>query len=154
LGNLEAKRDWGHAKDYIEAMWLMLQQEEPDDFVIATGVATSVRDFVKMAFAHAGVSIEFEGKAELEKGVVVNVSIPDIPVRKGDVVVEVDSRYFRPTEVDLLQGDASKAKQKLGWSPKHSVHDLAKEMVEADIENFRKEVILKDSGYRTIRQFE
>ena len=154
LGNLEAKRDWGHAKDYIEAMWLMLQQEQPEDFVIATGVTTSVRDFVKMAFAHAGVNVEFEGKGESEKGVVSNVSIPDIPVRRGDVVVEIDSRYFRPTEVDLLQGDASKAKQKLGWSPKHSVHDLAKEMVEADIENFRKDVILKDSGFRTIRQFE
>lgn len=154
LGNLEAKRDWGHAKDYIEAMWLMLQQDQPEDFVIATGVATSVRDFVKMAFAHAGVNIEFEGKGELEKGVVVNVSIPDITVRKGDVVVEIDSRYFRPTEVDILQGDASKAKQKLGWSPKYTLQEIAKEMVEADIENFRKDVILKDSGYQTIRQFE
>ena len=114
LGNLDAKRDWGHAKDYVEAMWLMLQQEEPEDFVIATGITTSVRDFVKIAFAHAGVNIEFEGKGEREKGIVTNVSIPDIAVRKGDVVVEVDSRYFRPTEVDKLQGDASKAKTKIG----------------------------------------
>jgi GDPmannose 4,6-dehydratase len=154
LGNLEAKRDWGHAKDYVEAMWLMLQQQEPEDFVIPTGITTSVRDFVKMAFAHAGITIEFEGKGAVEKGIVMNVSLPDIPVRKGDIVVEVDSRYFRPTEVDILQGDASKAKQKLGWSPKYSLHELTKEMVEADIENFRKDVILKDSGYRTIRHFE
>ena len=154
LGNLSARRDWGHAKDYVEAMWLMLQQEEPEDFVIATGVTTSVRDFVKLAFAHAGVNIEFEGKGEKEKGVVTNVSLPDIHVRKGDVIVEVDKRYFRPTEVDLLQGDASKAKEKLGWAPKHSLNALAKEMVEADIENFRKDVILKKSGFQTIRQFE
>ena len=154
LGNLDAKRDWGHAKDYIEAMWLMLQQQQPEDFVIATGITTSVRDFVKMAFAHAGVNVEFEGKGELEKGIVKNVSIPDIPVRKGDVVVEVDNRYFRPTEVDLLQGDATKAKQKLGWYPKYSLEEITKEMVEADIENFRKDIILKDSGYETLRHFE
>jgi GDPmannose 4,6-dehydratase len=154
LGNLDAKRDWGHAKDYVEAMWLMLQQQEPEDFVIATGITTSVRDFVKMAFAHAGVNIEFEGKGELEKGIVVNVSIPDIAVRRGDIVVEVDNRYFRPTEVDLLQGDASRAMQKLGWSPKYSLAEIAKEMVEADLENFRKDIILKDSGYQTIRHFE
>lgn len=154
LGNLDAKRDWGHAKDYIEAMWLMLQQQQPEDFVIATGITTSVRDFVKMAFAHAGVNVEFEGKGELEKGIVKNVSIPDIPVRKGDIVVEVDNRYFRPTEVDLLQGDATKAKQKLGWYPRYSLEEITKEMVEADIENFRKDIILKDSGYETLRHFE
>lgn len=154
LGNLDAKRDWGHAKDYVEAMWLILQQQEPEDFVIATGATTSVRDFVKLAFAHAGVNIEFRGKGELEKGIVTNVSLPDIPVRKGDVLVEIDNRYFRPTEVDLLRGDASKAKQKLGWCPKYSLEELAKEMVEADIENFRKDIILKQSGYQTLRQFE
>ena len=154
LGNLDAKRDWGHAQDYVEAMWLMLQQAEPEDFVIATGVAISVRDFVKLAFVHAGVNIEFEGKGKNERGVVMNVSIPDIPLRKGDVVVEVDSRYFRATEVDFLQGDASKARQKLGWYPKYSLDDLVKEMLESDIETFRKDVILKESGYRTIRQFE
>lgn len=154
LGNLSAKRDWGHAKDYVEAMWLMLQQDKAEDFVIATGITTSVRDFLKLSFAHAGVNVEFEGKEEKEKGIVTNVSLPEIPLRKGDIVVEVDKRYFRPTEVDLLQGDATKAKEKLGWSPKHSLNDLAKEMVEADIEHFRKEVILKQSGFRTIRQFE
>jgi GDPmannose 4,6-dehydratase len=154
LGNLDAKRDWGHAKDYVEAMWLILQQQTPEDFVIATGTTTSVRDFVKMAFAHAGVTIEFRGRGEQEKGIVTNVSMPDIPIRNGDELVEIDNRYFRPTEVDLLVGDASKAKQKLGWCPKYSLEELAKEMIEADIENFRKDIILKESGYQTLRQFE
>jgi GDPmannose 4,6-dehydratase len=154
LGNLDAKRDWGHAKDYVEAMWLMLQQKEAEDFVIATGVTTEVREFVKLAFAHAGVNVEFEGKGEKERGIVVNVSMPDIPLRKGEVVVEVDKRYFRPTEVDLLLGDATKANQKLGWKPKYTLNELAKEMVEADIENFRKDVVLKESGFQTLRQFE
>jgi GDPmannose 4,6-dehydratase len=154
LGNLSAQRDWGHAKDYAEAMWLMLQHKEPEDFVIATGVTTYVRDFVKMAFAHAGVEIAFEGKGEDEKGIVTKVADPDIRLTKGDVVVEVDKRYFRPTEVDILLGDASKARQKLGWAPKYTLHDLVKEMVHADIEYFRKDIILKDSGYHTLRQFE
>lgn len=154
LGNLSARRDWGHAKDYVEAMWLMLQQKEAEDFVIATGVTTSVRDFVRMAFAHAGVEIAFEGREERERAIVTKVADPDIHLVKGDVVVEVDKRYFRPTEVDILQGDASKAKQKLGWSPKYSLNELIKEMVRADIENFRKDVILKESGYHTLRQFE
>lgn len=154
LGNLDAKRDWGHAKDYVEAMWLILQQDTPEDFVIATGTTTAVRDFVKLAFAHAGVSIEFEGSGVAEKGIVSKVSLPDIPLKKGDVVVEVDKRYFRPTEVDLLLGDPTKANQKLGWTAKCTVSELAKEMVEADIENFRKDVILKESGYQTVRQFE
>ena len=154
LGNLDAKRDWGHARDYVEAMWLMLQQDQPEDFVIATGVTTAVRDFVKLAFAHAGVSIEFEGEGENERGVVSMVSLPEIPLKKGDVVVEVDKRYFRPTEVDLLLGDATKAKQKLGWSAKCTLSELAKEMVEADIDHFRKDVILGESGYSTMRQFE
>jgi GDPmannose 4,6-dehydratase len=154
LGNLDAKRDWGHAKDYVEAMWLILQQDEPEDFVIATGVTTAVRDFVRLAFAHAGVTVDFEGEGENEKGVVKEVSLPDIRLRRGDVVVEVDKRYFRPTEVDLLLGDPTKAKQKLGWAAKYTLSELVKEMVESDIENFRKDVILKDSGYNTLRQFE
>jgi GDPmannose 4,6-dehydratase len=154
LGNLASKRDWGHAKDYVEAMWLMLQQQEAEDFVIATGTTTSVRDFVKLAFAYAGVEVAFEGKDEKEKAVVVNVSDPGIKLTKGDVVVEVDKRYFRPTEVDLLLGDATKAKEKLGWAPKYTLNELVKEMVHADIEHFRKDVILKESGYRTLRQFE
>ena len=154
LGNLDAKRDWGHAKDYVEAMWLILQQDEPEDFVIATGVTTSVRDFVKMSFAHAGVKVEFEGKDENEKAIVAAISTPDIQLAVGDVVVEVDKRYFRPTEVDLLLGDPTKAKTKLGWTAKYTVNELAKEMVHSDIENFRKDVVLKESGFQTLRQFE
>ncbi len=154
LGNLEAKRDWGHAKDYVEAMWLMLQQNEPEDFVIATGVTTTVRDFVKLAFAHAGVTVEFTGEGEKEKGTVVAVSLPDIPLKEGDIVVEVDKRYFRPTEVDLLLGDPTKAKEKLGWKAKYTLSEMAKEMVEADITNFRRDIILKESGFETLRQFE
>lgn len=154
LGNLNASRDWGHAKDYVEAMYLMLQQPEPEDFVIATGVSTTVRDFVKLAFAYAGVEINFEGKGDQERGIVTNVAIPDIKLSKGDVVVEVDKRYYRPAEVEYLLGDASKARQKLGWEPKYTVQQLAHEMVEADIEHFRKEVLLKDSGFRTLNQYE
>jgi GDPmannose 4,6-dehydratase len=153
-GNLDAKRDWGHARDYVEAMWLMLQQSEPEDFVIATGVTTPVRDFVRMAFAHAGIQVAFEGKDEAERAIVTAVATPEIPLKKGEVVVEVDKRYFRPTEVDLLLGDATKARQKLGWVPKYDLNELAKEMVIADIENFRKDVLLKESGYNTLRQFE
>ena len=154
LGNLSAKRDWGHAKDYVEAMWLMLQQDEPEDFVIATGVTTSVRDFVKLAFMHAGVEVSFEGEGEQETGIVTKVLNPDRKVKVGDVVVEVDKRYFRPTEVDLLLGDPAKAKAKLGWAPKCTLTQLAKEMVDADIEHFRKEVLLNESGYRTLNQYE
>jgi GDPmannose 4,6-dehydratase len=154
LGNLDAKRDWGHAKDYVEAMWLMLQQDEPEDFVIATGVTTPVRDFVKMAFEHAGVTVEFSGEGIKEKGIVTAVDNPDNKVAIGDVVVEVDERYFRPTEVDLLLGDPSKAKAKLGWTAKCSVNELAKEMVDSDIEQFRKDILLRESGYRTLNQFE
>lgn len=154
LGNLDAKRDWGHAKDYVEAMWLMLQQQEPEDFVIATGTTTSVREFASIAFAHAGVSIRFEGEGQEEKGIVQQVSLPDIPLRPGDVVIEVDKRYFRPTEVDLLLGDATKAREKLGWSPRFTLKELIREMVESDISLFRKDIILKESGFNTIRQFE
>lgn len=154
LGNLDAKRDWGHAKDYVEAMWLILQQEQPEDFVIATGVTTTVRDFVKLAFAHAGVELKFEGTGVNEKGIVVNVTNPDVKLSAGDVIVEVDTRYFRPTEVDLLLGDPTKAQQKLGWKARYTLEDLVKEMVDADIELFRKDVLLKESGYRTLNQYE
>ena len=154
MGNLDAQRDWGHARDYVEAMWLMLQQAEPDDYVVATGVTTTVRDFVRLAFAHAGVSIEFSGSGETERAVVTAVSIPDISLRKGDVVVEVDKRYFRPTEVDLLLGDPAKAKEKLGWQARYSLPELVKEMMEADIQHFRKDIVLRQSGFRTLRQFE
>jgi GDPmannose 4,6-dehydratase len=154
LGNLDAKRDWGHAKDYVEAMWLMLQQPEPEDFVIATGITTSVRDFVKMAFSHVGIALEFQGSGEHETGKAVSIADPECKVKIGDVVVEIDPRYFRPTEVDLLLGDASKAKEKLGWIPKYTLTELVKEMVEADMEHFRKEVLLKESGHKIFSQYQ
>jgi GDPmannose 4,6-dehydratase len=154
LGNLEAKRDWGHAKDYVEAMWLMLQQPVAEDFVIATGRTTAVRDFVKMAFRHAGVLVDFQGEGINEVGIVIEVLNPDCHVKEGDIVLEVDERYFRPTEVDLLLGDATKAKEKLGWTAKTTLDELVKEMVDSDIEHFRKDVLLKQSGYRTRNQYE
>jgi len=132
LGNLDAKRDWGHAKDYVEAMWLMLQQEKPDDYVIATGVSTSVRDFVKMAFAALGIEIAFQGANLTETGVVRSCRHPDYQLPVGKEVVAVNPRYFRPTDVELLVGDPSKAKEKLGWRPKYDVQTLVKEMVEHD----------------------
>jgi GDPmannose 4,6-dehydratase len=154
LGNLNAKRDWGHAKDYVDAMWRILQQPIAEDYVIATGVTTTVRDFVILAFEHAGVTVTFTGENENEKGVVAEILNPEAKLTIGETIVEIDKRYFRPTEVDLLLGDATKARTKLGWIPKYSLSELAKEMVEADLDHFRKDIILKESGYNTIRQFE
>jgi GDPmannose 4,6-dehydratase len=154
LGNLDAKRDWGHAKDYVDAMWRILQQDVAEDYVIATGVTTTVRDFVKMAFAHAGVEVEFGGEGVAEKGIVKAVTDKSVNLSAGDVVVEVDKRYFRPTEVDLLLGDPTKSQQKLGWKATYTVSELAKEMIESDIKHFKKDIILSDSGYQTARQFE
>ncbi|WP_121355473.1 GDP-mannose 4,6-dehydratase [Flavisolibacter nicotianae] len=154
LGNLDAQRDWGHARDYIEAMWLMLQQEQPDDFVIATGMTTPVREFSRMAFSHAGIEIDFRDEGIGEKGYVVDISNPDAKVEKGDVVIEVDERYFRPTEVDVLIGDPSKAKALLGWEPRYTVDDIAKEMIEADIAHFRQQILLQSAGFRTLNNFE
>jgi len=154
LGNLNSKRDWGHAKDYVEAMWLILQQPVAEDYVISTGVTTTVRDFVKMAFEHAGVQVSFTGENENEKAVVTAKLKNDVQVEIGDVVVEVDKRYFRPTEVDLLLGDSTKAREKLGWKPKYALSDLVKEMVESDVDKFKRDIILKESGYNTFRQFE
>ena len=154
LGNLNARRDWGHAKDYVEAMWMILQQDEPEDFVIATGVTTSVRDFVKMAFSEIGVQLAFKGVDDAEYGEVVSCNNPDYQVEKGKKVVVVDPKYFRPTDVDLLIGDASKARNKLGWKPKYDLPALVKEMVHADLDLFRREKILKDSGFEIRNQFE
>ncbi len=137
LGNLDARRDWGHAKDYVEAMWLMLQQDSPEDFVIATGVTTSVREFVILAFRHAGIELEFEGSGVDEIGKVKSIKSSDAKVAVGQIVVQVDKNYFRPTEVDLLIGDASKAKEKLGWEATTTLEELAKEMVEYDLELFK-----------------
>jgi GDPmannose 4,6-dehydratase len=131
LGNLSAQRDWGHAKDYIEGMYLILQQEKPEDFVLATGIATTVRDFVKQAFNELGIEIEFEGKDENEIAKIVKCT-DNIKLETGSIVVEVDAKYFRPTEVDLLIGDATKAKEKLNWIPKYNLSSLIKEMVQND----------------------
>ncbi|HEX4852033.1 MAG TPA: GDP-mannose 4,6-dehydratase, partial [Puia sp.] len=154
LGNLNAERDWGHAKDYVEAMWMILQQPEADDFVIATGITTPVREFVRMAFAEIGVELEFKGKNEKEVAIVAASNNPDFLVKQGQKVVAVDPKYFRPTEVDLLIGDASKARKKMGWSPKYDLPMLVKEMVHADIELFRKEKVLKESGFYIKNQYE
>ncbi len=136
LGNLDAKRDWGHAKEYVRGMWLMLQQDEPDDYVLATGETTEVREFVRWAFEDAGVPVAFSGEGVEEKG---------LCAKTGKVLVEVDPRYFRPTEVDLLIGDPSKARQKLGWHHETSVRNLAREMVEADMAVMRDAPISKDA---------
>ncbi len=154
LGNLDAQRDWGHAKDYVEAMWLILQQEKPEDFVIATGVTTRVREFVRMAFAEAGIEVEFKGDGVNEKGYVVKCNNPEYQVSVGKEVVNVDPQYFRPTEVDLLIGDPSKCNAKLGWKPKYDLQGLVREMVAADLNLFEKERLLKNSGYTIKNQFE
>jgi GDPmannose 4,6-dehydratase len=132
LGNLNAQRDWGHAKDYIEGMWLMLQQDKPEDFVLATGITTSVRDFIKMSFSELGIQIGFEGEQESEVGSVLKC-VGDYQLPIGQVVVKVDSNYYRPTEVDLLVGDASKAKIKLGWEPKYDLKALINDMIFSDL---------------------
>jgi GDPmannose 4,6-dehydratase len=132
LGNLNSQRDWGHAKDYVEGMWLMLQQDKPEDFVLATGYTTSIRDFVIMAFAEIGVILDFSGKDEQEVARVVEC-IGEHKLEVGKIVVKVDPMYYRPTEVDLLIGDASKAREKLKWSPKYTLKQIIKEMVESDL---------------------
>jgi GDPmannose 4,6-dehydratase len=162
MGNLSAKRDWGHAKDYIEAMWLMLQQDKAEDFVIATGVTTSVRDFIRMAFAELGVEIEFSGKDEHEKGVVIdidqqrieNLGLNPDALKFGQTVVKIDPKYFRPTEVDLLIGDATKAKEKLGWVPKYDLEALVEDMVQSDLQLVKKDDYLKKGGFKTLNYFE
>lgn len=154
LGNLNAQRDWGHAKDYVQAMWLILQQEKPEDYVIATGVTTPVREFVRMAFAEVGVEIVFHGNDEKEVGIVQSCSNSLYQLETGKEVVAVDPKYYRPTEVDLLIGDATKAREKLGWKPTYDLSALVKEMVSADIERFKKEKLLKESGFTIKNQYE
>lgn len=145
LGNLNAKRDWGHAKDYIEGMYLILQQESPDDYVLATGITTSIRDFVKLSFAELGVELGFRGKDEAEEGYIIN-NFGKYNLHEGKVVVKVDPKYYRPTEVDLLIGDPTKAIAKLGWKPKYDLAALVKEMVASDISLFKKDLYLKEGG--------
>lgn len=154
LGNLDAQRDWGHAKDYVRMMWMILQAEEPEDWVIATGKTTPVRDFVKMAFAEVGIELEFKGEGENEKGYVVACRDDRFQVAIGTEVVAVDPKYFRPTEVDLLIGDASKAKNKLGWVPEFDLQDLVKDMMQSDIKLMQKQVYLKEGGFETKNYFE
>jgi len=154
LGNMDAKRDWGHAKDYVEAMWLIMQQDVPEDFVIATGVTTAVRDFVKMAFAEVGAVLEFRGEGVEEKGYVVASNNPDFPIEIGKEVVAVDAAYFRPTEVYLLIGDPTKSKTKLGWVPKYDLPMLVNDMMTSDVRLFQREKLLKESGFDVNHQEE
>jgi len=162
MGNLSAQRDWGHAKDYIEAMWLMLQQDKAEDFVIATGVTTAVRDFIKMAFYELGIEIEFSGKDESERGVIIDIDeekavalgLNRDALKFGQTVVKVDQKYFRPTEVDLLIGDASKARQKLGWKPSYDLQALVTDMVQSDLHQVKKDDYLKRGGFKTLNYFE
>src|SRR5690606_24991642 len=154
LGNLDAKRDWGHAKDYVRMMWMILQAEEPEDWVIATGKTTTVRDFVKMAFAEVGIELKFEGKGIYEKAFVKSCSNPDFQIPEGKEIVSIDPRYFRPTEVDLLVGDATKARSKLGWVPQYTLEELVGEMMQNDISLMQKDRFLYEEGFKICNYFE
>jgi GDPmannose 4,6-dehydratase len=163
LGNLNSQRDWGHAKDYVEAMWLILQQEKAEDFVIATGITTTIRDFVKMAFTDIGITIGFKGENENEIGFVEAIDLDrlkfleidgDCKLKVGDEIIAVDPRYFRPTEVELLIGDATKSQTVLGWKPKYDLNALVKDMMKSDLKLMKKERFLKQNGYNTLNYFE
>jgi len=154
MGNIDAKRDWGHAKDYVEAMWLMLQQEMPDDFVISTGITTTVREFIIKTFSQLGITLQFSGKGLGEKAIVVNSTRAEFHLKKGQEVVKIDPKYFRPTEVELLIGDPSKAKSKLGWVPKYDLDALIKEMVASDLELFKRDHYLKEGGHKIFQYHE
>ena len=154
LGNLDAKRDWGHAKDYVRMMWMILQADEPEDWVIATGKTTSVRDFVRMAFNEVGIILDFVGSGVEEKAYVKTCSNPEFELEIGKEVLAVDPKYFRPTEVDLLIGDASKAKNKLGWTPEFTLEELVKDMMASDVNLMQKDQFLKTGGYQTLNYFE
>ena len=175
LGNLSSKRDWGHAKDYVKAMYLILQQDQPDDYVIATGVTTSIRDFVQLAFAEIGISLNFSGEGAEEKGYLIGIDEKRFSEKVGEqyiagirgrivpgpvegqpsnCVISVDPKYFRPTEVDLLIGDPTKSKTKLGWEPQYDLNGLIKDMMQSDIKLMKKDTWLKEGGYRTLNYFE
>ena len=166
MGNLSSKRDWGHAKDYIKAMYLILQQDQPDDYVIATGITTSIRDFITMAFAEVGVNIEFKGEGAQETGAITSINkivfdrkagseyFDALNARLGAIVVRVDPQYFRPTEVDLLIGDPTKSQTKLGWKPEYDLPMLVEDMMESDLKAMKKEAYLKEGGYRILNYFE
>ena len=154
LGNLDAQRDWGHAKDYVRMMWMILQANEPEDWVIATGKTTKIREFVKMAFTHIGVELDFIGEGIFEKAVVKSCSNSKFQLKIGQEVLAVDPKYFRPTEVDLLIGDPSKAKLKLGWEPMIQLEELVRDMMESDLKLMQKDQYLNDGGYTTLNYYE
>ena len=154
LGNLDAQRDWGHAKDYVQMMWMILQAEAPEDWVIATGKTNTVREFVRMSFAEVGIELEFTGAGVNEKASVVKCNNPDYKIEIGKEVLSVDPTYFRPTEVDLLIGDPTKAKEKLGWVPEYDLASLVKDMMKSDVKLMQKDQYLKDGGYNVINYFE
>ena len=169
LGNLSAKRDWGHAKDYVEAMYLILQHERPDDFVIATGITTEIREFVRLSFEELGVEIEFRGSGADEVGIVAGIKNKVLTIKRhnssfdvdleenlkvGQIILKIDPRYFRPTEVDLLIGDPSKAQKDLGWKPRYDLKGLIHDMLLSDLKVMQKEKFLKDGGYKTMNYFE
>jgi len=162
LGNIDAKRDWGHAKDYVEAMYLMLQQQQAEDFVIATGITTSVREFLRKAFFELGLELEFSGSGQNEKGVLIgfdearlqSLRIPTDHLKIGKTLLKVDPKYYRPTEVDLLVGDPKKAHAKLGWKPKYDLNALIKDMVESDLRYMQRDKYLSDGGYKIHNYFE
>lgn len=154
LGNLDAKRDWGHAKDYVRMMWMILQANEPEDWAISTGIATSVRDFVRMSFSYVGIELEFKGEGVNETAHVTSCSNSDYQVEIGKEVLAVNPKYFRPTEVDLLVGDSTKAKTKLGWEPEYDLQALVADMMQSDLTLVAKDQYLKDGGYVTTNYFE
>ena len=154
LGNLDSKRDWGHAKDYVRMMWMILQAKEAEDWVIATGRTTSIRDFVKMSFKHIGVELEFVGEGINEKAKIKSCSNPEYQLELGKEVLSIDEKYFRPTEVDLLIGDPTKAKEKLGWEAKITLEELVVDMMSSDIDLFKKDKYLKDGGFLISNYFE
>jgi GDPmannose 4,6-dehydratase len=151
VGNLNASRDWGHAKDYVRAMWMILQHNKPDDFVIATGITTTVRDFAVKVFAGLGIHVGFKGEGQGEVGVVTKVSSSDARVKAGDVILRIDERYFRPAEVDLLIGDASKARTELKWIPEYDLDGLIKDMVTSDLELFKRDSYLDEGGHKILQ---
>ncbi len=154
LGNLEAQRDWGHAKDYVRMMWMILQADKPEDWVIATGVTTTVRDFVRMAFREVGIELEFKGTGVDEKAYVTACNLDDFQLEVGKEVLSIDPTYFRPTEVDLLIGDPTKAKEKLGWIPEYDLKDLVKDMMVSDVKLVKRDVDLLKGGHDILTQAE
>ena len=154
LGNIDAKRDWGHAKDFVKAMWLILQQDQPDDFVVATGVTTTVRDFVRMSFAELGIELDFKGKGVNEIAQVAKCNNNEYQLEQGTVVLKIDPRYYRPTEVELLIGDPTKAKKELGWEIEYELKDLVEDMVSSDVELFKRDKFLLKGGHKVFNYHE